>query len=66
MFFVTEHSRLGGLRAEVGGRSYHELTDRTLAGQGLSRTSVPERGRTVLLRETANLSTGGEAIDRTD
>jgi len=30
MYFVTEHSRVGGLRAEVGAKQYQELTDRTL------------------------------------
>jgi 4-amino-4-deoxy-L-arabinose transferase-like glycosyltransferase len=30
MYFVTEHSRLGGLRSEVGARAYKELTDRKL------------------------------------
>jgi cyanophycin synthetase len=37
-----------------------------LADQGLSLDSVPEPGRSVRLRDAANLSTGGEAIDRTD
>lgn len=40
--------------------------DELLAEQELTRASVPEAGRVVALRETANLSTGGEAIDRTD
>src|SRR5205085_10094340 len=34
--------------------------------QGLSLDSVPEAGRDIVLRPTANLSTGGTAIDRTD
>jgi cyanophycin synthetase len=34
--------------------------------QGLSLESVLEKGRTVYLRGTANLSTGGTAIDRTE
>jgi cyanophycin synthetase len=33
---------------------------------GLSLDSVPEFGREVVLRPTANLSTGGSAIDQTD
>ncbi len=33
---------------------------------GLTPDSVPEAGRTVYLRDTANLSTGGTAVDRTD
>jgi cyanophycin synthetase len=37
-----------------------------LARAGLTPDSVPEAGRTVWLRPTANLSTGGTAIDRTD
>jgi len=37
-----------------------------LAERGLSLTSVPDAGQTVDLRATANLSTGGTAIDRTD
>jgi cyanophycin synthetase len=37
-----------------------------LEAEGLSLDSVPAEGRTVVLRDTANLSTGGTAIDRTD
>ncbi len=37
-----------------------------LARAGLTPASVPERGETVLLATTANLSTGGTAIDRTN
>ena len=37
-----------------------------LERQGLTVDSVPKAGRRVLLRTTANLSSGGEAIDRTD
>jgi cyanophycin synthetase len=37
-----------------------------LKRQGLRPESVPERGRRVLLRENANLSTGGTARDVTD
>lgn len=37
-----------------------------LARAGLARTSVPARGETVVLSATANLSTGGTAIDRTN
>lgn len=39
---------------------------RRLASQSLSLEDVPRAGRAITLRETANLSTGGEAIDRTD
>ncbi len=28
MYFVTEHSRTGGLRSEVGGKAYREVTDK--------------------------------------
>ncbi|MBC4018512.1 cyanophycin synthetase [Siccirubricoccus deserti] len=37
-----------------------------LARTGFSLDAVPHAGRVVQLRETANLSTGGTAIDRTD
>lgn len=37
-----------------------------LAAHGSGLDSVPEAGQRVVLRETANLSTGGEAVDRTD
>jgi cyanophycin synthetase len=37
-----------------------------LARAGLTLDSTPEAGRAVQLRATANLSTGGTAIDRTD
>lgn len=37
-----------------------------LAKQGLSLESIPDKGETCFLRATANLSTGGIAVDRTD
>jgi cyanophycin synthetase len=37
-----------------------------LEGAGLNAQSVPDKGQTVLLRSTANLSTGGTATDVTD
>jgi cyanophycin synthetase len=37
-----------------------------LAKAGLTLDSVPAAGETVTLRDTANLSTGGTAVDRTD
>ncbi|WP_073975533.1 cyanophycin synthetase, partial [Erythrobacter donghaensis] len=40
--------------------------DDLLAKAGLTRSSVPARGETVVLSATANLSTGGTAIDRTN
>jgi hypothetical protein len=33
MYFVTEHSRTGGLRSEVGGKAYREVTDRALCNK---------------------------------
>jgi len=38
----------------------------TLATQGLTADSIPEKGARVLLRNNANLSTGGTATDVTD
>ena len=35
MYFVTEHSRTGGLRGEVGAKSYKELTDKALCNKFL-------------------------------
>jgi cyanophycin synthetase len=43
-----------------------ELTERHLARAGLTLDSVPAAGETVHLRATANISTGGTSIDRTD
>lgn len=42
------------------------VAERLLAERGLGTDSVPEAGETVYLRKTANLSTGGTAIDVTD
>jgi cyanophycin synthetase len=42
------------------------LTEAFLATCGLTLESVPGSGERVLLRGTANLSTGGTSIDRTD
>jgi cyanophycin synthetase len=39
---------------------------KVLEEQGLTATSIPELGQTVLLRRNANLSTGGSATDVTD
>ena len=33
MYFVTEHSRIGGLKGEVGAKSYKELTDKTVCNK---------------------------------
>ena len=41
-------------------------TEEYLARRGLTLESVPAAGETVFLRATANLSTGGTSVDRTD
>jgi cyanophycin synthetase len=43
-----------------------ETTERHLARDGLTLDSVPAAGQTVHLRATANISTGGTSVDRTD
>ena len=43
-----------------------EIALATLANQGLTAQSVPEHGQRILLRNNANLSTGGSATDVTD
>ena len=43
-----------------------EALRQRIAGEGLALDSVPTAGQIVRLRDTANLSTGGSAIDRTD
>jgi cyanophycin synthetase len=43
-----------------------EQTEAHLALAGRTLESVPAHGEVVLLRQTANLSTGGTSIDRTD
>ncbi|HEX6912713.1 MAG TPA: cyanophycin synthetase [Longimicrobium sp.] len=45
---------------------HDEATDAYLAAQGLGQGHVPAEGERVFLRATANLSTGGTSIDRTD
>ena len=45
---------------------FDEIALATLATQGLNAQSVPEKGKRVLLRNNANLSTGGSATDVTD
>ncbi|MFZ5606135.1 MAG: cyanophycin synthetase [Pseudomonadota bacterium] len=44
---------------------FDEIALRTLEKQGLDADSVPEKGRRVVLRNNANLSTGGTATDVT-
>ncbi len=43
-----------------------KTTDKLLANQGLTLDTVLDTGEICYLRETANLSTGGTAVDRTD
>jgi cyanophycin synthetase len=43
-----------------------ERTERFIARSGYTLDSVPAAGERVFLRATANISTGGTAIDRTD
>ncbi len=45
---------------------FDDIALATLAGQGLEADSVPARGKRVILRNNANLSTGGTATDVTD
>ena len=44
----------------------NEESERLIAEQNLSLESIPEAGRQVWLKYTANISTGGTAVDRTD
>lgn len=41
-------------------------SERLITEQGFTLESIPEKGKTVYLKYTANISTGGTAIDRTD
>lgn len=43
-----------------------DIASEVLTSQGLDFESVPEAGRSVILRRNANLSTGGSAVDVTD
>ncbi len=43
-----------------------EESERLIAEQWLSLDSIPRAGQTVPLKYTANISTGGTAVDRTD
>ncbi len=45
---------------------FDHQADRLLGQKGYTRQTVPPAGETVFLRSTANLSTGGTAIDVTD
>lgn len=64
---ANEDPRRGKGHARTLTRLPHdEATDAYLAGQGLHQGHVPAPGTPVFLRATANLSTGGTSIDRTD
>jgi cyanophycin synthetase len=58
-------NRGSGFRKLMNFISLDVEVDRVLAGQGLNLASVPAAGRRVLLRRTANISTGGTATDFT-
>ena len=45
---------------------FDAIAEACLAAQGLTADSVPEKGQRVVLRNNANLSTGGTATDVTD
>ena len=45
---------------------FDEIAIATLANQGFDAESVPPKGKRVILRNNANLSTGGTATDVTD
>ena len=45
---------------------FDDIAKETLANQGFSAESVPQKGKRVNLRNNANLSTGGSATDVTD
>jgi len=45
---------------------FDDIAEASLAAQGLTPELVPVKGRRVILRNNANLSTGGTAIDVTD
>ncbi len=45
---------------------FDDIALATLAARGLNADSVPDRGQRVVLRNNANLSTGGTATDVTD
>ena len=64
---VNEDPRRGIGHEKVLTRlEFDHQADRLLAQRGYDRGSVPEKGEIVYLRSTANLSTGGTAVDVTD
>lgn len=46
--------------------SINNLTKTILAAKGYTEDSIPKKGETVILKDTANLSTGGTSEDVTD
>ncbi len=64
---VNEDPRRGIGHEKVLTRlEFDHQADRLLAQRAYDRQSVPEEGEVVYLRSTANLSTGGTAVDVTD
>jgi len=64
---VNEDPRRGVGHEKVLTRlEFDNQAERLLAKLGYGRDMVPEKGEAVFLRSTANLSTGGTAIDVTD
>ena len=64
---VNEDPRRGVGHEKVLTRlEFDHQAERLLAKLGYDRNTVPEEGEEVFLRSTANLSTGGTAIDVTD
>jgi cyanophycin synthetase len=64
---VNEDPRRGVGHEKVLTRlEFDNQAERLLAKLGYGRDTVPEKGEAVFLRSTANLSTGGTAIDVTD
>ena len=64
---VNEDPRRGVGHEKVLTRlEFDHQAERMLARCGYDRNTVPEKGEVVYLRSTANLSTGGTAIDVTD
>jgi cyanophycin synthetase len=62
----TDPRRGEGHEAVLTRIQFDEQTERVLARQHLDATAVPAEGQVVFLADTANLSTGGIAIDCTD
>jgi glutamate--cysteine ligase len=63
----NEDPRRGeGYRSPLERLREDDEEERFLRAQGLSFSSIPERGKTVYLRKNSNISTGGDSIDFTD